>query len=165
MTVCRSCGQTGLQSVLNLGRSPLANVLPSEADLAKPDRMFPLELVWCPACCLVQLTETVPPADLFSEYLYFSSFSDAMLAHARQIAEQLVRERKLNAQSLVLEIGSNDGYLLQYFQQAGIPVLGIEPAANIAQEANRKRVRTMNDFFGATLAETLPKADVRSEEH
>lgn len=160
MTVCRSCGHAELMPVLDLGRSPLANALLLEEDLVTPEPVFPLELVYCPHCTLAQITETVPAEQLFGEYLYFSSHSDAMLTHARQTAEKLIVSRNLGPGSLVMEIGSNDGYLLQHFAKAGVPVLGIEPAQNIAREAVAKGFRTLNAFFTAALAETLPKADV-----
>jgi SAM-dependent methyltransferase len=109
----------------------------------------------------VQITETVPPEELFREYLYFSSFSDFMVDHARALARSLVASRKLGAESLVVEIASNDGYLLQHFVEAGVPVLGIEPARNVAQFAREKRgIPTISEFFGKELAERL-KAEGR----
>src|SRR5205823_13469477 len=107
------------------------------------------------ACSLVQITETVPPEDLFSEYSYFSSFADTAVLSAKQLAERLVRDRSLSAASLVMEIASNDGYLLQHYRDLGVPVLGIEPAANIARVAEARGVPTLCDFFGAALAERL----------
>ena len=114
---------------------------------------------------MVQITETVPPEELFSDYAYFSSFSDTMVAHAKTIAERLIAERKLDASSQVMEVASNDGYLLQWYQKAGVPVLGIEPAANIAKVAIAERqVPTICEFFGLDVAEKLAaeskKADV-----
>ena len=153
---CRSCEQPGLQLILSLGRTPLANALLSEGDLKQPEATFPLDLAWCPSCALVQITETVPPAQLFSDYLYFSSFSETMLAHAQGLATEVVRARRLGAQSLVVEIASNDGYLLQYYQRAGVPVLGIEPARNVAQVAIEERsIPTLVEFFGRELAQRL----------
>lgn len=112
--------------------------------------------MWCPACALVQITETVPPETLFREYAYFSSFSDTMVAHARTIAERLTRQRQLGPGSLVAEVASNDGYLLQWYHQAGVPVLGIEPARNIARVAIEQRgVHTISEFFGRDLAAQL----------
>jgi 2-polyprenyl-3-methyl-5-hydroxy-6-metoxy-1,4-benzoquinol methylase len=105
---------------------------------------------------LVQITETVPPEKLFREYLYFSSFSDTMLGHARALVHSQLRSRNLDSKSLAVEIASNDGYLLQYYKQAGIPVLGIEPAINIAQVAQQTRgIRTLTEFFDLATAERL----------
>jgi SAM-dependent methyltransferase len=108
----------------------------------------------------VQITETIPPEKLFREYLYFSSYSDTMLRHAREHVARLIEMQRLGKESLAIEIASNDGYLLQYFVQAGIPVLGIEPARNVAQAAEARGVRSITEFFGRDLARTLPKADV-----
>src|ERR1700675_1368482 len=110
---CRGCEKAGLELVLSLGGTPLANSLLTEGDLHRPEATFPLDLVFCPSCALVQITETVPPAQLFSDYLYFSSFSETMLAHAQALATEVTRARRLGPQSLVVEIASNDGYLLQ----------------------------------------------------
>ncbi len=163
-TTCRSCNQSGLKTILSLGNTPLANALLTHEQLTQPEPTYPLILVFCPHCALVQITETVPPEILFRDYLYFSSFSDAMLAHARKIAEKLIAARKLGPKSLVMEIASNDGYLLQYFHQAGIPVLGVEPATNIAVVAEKKGIRTVNEFFsdkfGRKLRDKGERADV-----
>jgi SAM-dependent methyltransferase len=153
---CRSCFSNDLQLILSLGRTPLANSLLTAEQLAKPVETYPLDLVFCPACTLVQITETVPPEKLFREYLYFSSFSDTMLSHAQALAEQTIDTRNLNGDSLVVEIASNDGYLLQYYQRKGIAVLGIEPAVNIARVAREERgIPTLPDFFDQGLAERL----------
>jgi len=154
-TRCRSCGSQTLHSVLSLGSTPLANSLLKREELDQPESVFPLELVFCSNCTLVQITETVPPEQLFSNYLYFSSFSETMLQHAEALAKRLIQERHLNECSLVMEIASNDGYLLQEYVTAGIPVLGIEPAQNIARVANEKGIRTRADFFGLALAQQL----------
>ena len=162
-TSCRSCGSSVLDPVLSLGKTPLANALLTEADLDKPEAAFPLDLVFCPACSLVQITEEVPPETMFSDYLYFSSFSETMLGHAKAIAERVVRERKLHKHSLVIEIASNDGYLLQNYVRAGVPVLGIEPAKNIAKVAEEKWIPTLVEFFGKELAAELSEADERAD--
>ncbi|MHB8646955.1 MAG: class I SAM-dependent methyltransferase [Thermomicrobiales bacterium] len=161
-TSCRSCGGT-LQTILSLGRTPLANSLLTATQLAAPEPTYPLDLALCPACSLVQITETVPPEVLFSEYLYFSSFSDTMLHHAEILAKRLVAERQLGAQSLVVEIASNDGYLLQYYRAAGVPVLGIEPARNVARVAAERGIPTVVEFFNEAVARRLAvgqRADV-----
>jgi len=153
--VCRACGQRQLRPVLSLGNQPLANALLTADQLHQPEPKFPLDVVFCPACSLVQITETVPPEMLFRDYLYFSSFSETVLANARAMVADLLATRPLGRNSLVVEIASNDGYLLQYFQQAGIPVLGIEPATNIANVAVEKGIPTLNEFFTADLAGQL----------
>ncbi len=152
---CRSCGGRDGGLILDLGRQPLANNLLRAEDLAKPEPRFPLRLFVCPACWMVQITDLVPPVELFSEYLYFSSFSDAMLEHARSAAARYIGEFGLGPESLVVEIASNDGYLLKNFVQAQIPCLGIEPAANIARVAREQGVETLVEFFGEALARRL----------
>ncbi len=155
---CRLCGEQGLRVVLPLGETPLANaLLPGEGAVEHEER-FPLTLAFCSRCALLQILETVPPEKLFRSYLYFSSFSDTVLRHSEQTAARLTEERKLDASSLVMEIASNDGYLLQYYAQRGIPVLGIEPARNVAKEAEEKRgIRTLCEFFGRDLGARLAR--------
>lgn len=153
--VCRSCGAKQLQQVLDLGLQPLANNLLLPDDLGKAEPRFPLELLVCSQCWLMQIGDLVPPVKLFSEYLYFSSFSDLMLTHARTAAERYIADYGLNAGSRVVEIASNDGYLLKNFVKAGIPALGIEPAANVAKAAQAIGVETLVEFFGKNLAERL----------
>jgi SAM-dependent methyltransferase len=151
---CRSCGGR-LDVFLDLGKTPLANALPRLEDLGRPEPRFPLEVALCAGCALVQITETVPPETLFGEYLYFSSFSTTMLDHAHELANRIVRERKLGGGELVCEIASNDGYLLQWYAQAGIPVLGIEPARNVAKVAVERGIPTECAFFGRETAARL----------
>ena len=162
-TTCRSCGGAHLRPVLSLGRTPLANSLLTAAQRDQPEPTYPLELVFCPDCTLVQITETVPPEQLFSEYLYFSSFSETMLDHARALAVRLTATRPLTAESLVAEIASNDGYLLQYYRQAGVPVLGIEPARNIARVAEERGIPTLAAFFDAAVAQRLAAEGQRAD--
>lgn len=152
---CRSCGSSGLQEIISLGEIPLANSLLGAEQLEEPEARYPLEVVFCPVCSLVQITATVAPELLFRHYLYFSSFSATMLRHSQELAERLIRTRGLGAGSLAVEIASNDGYLLQYFVRAGIPVLGIEPALNIASVAEQRGVPTLTEFFGRELAGKL----------
>jgi hypothetical protein len=154
-TRCRSCGSSDLHLILSLGNTPLANSLLTTEQLNQPEPAYPLDLVFCGHCTLVQITETVPPEQLFSNYLYFSSFSDTMLQHSEKLANHLIQDRQLNEKSLVIEIASNDGYLLQNYVRAGIPSLGIEPASNIAKIANEKGIKTLAEFFGQALAERL----------
>lgn len=156
LPACRSCGERGLASILSLGRMPLANALLSAEQLGEPEETFPLELAFCGRCALVQITETVPPAKLFREYLYFSSYSDTMVEHARHLAEQMISSRHLDESSLVVELASNDGYLLQFYRRAGIPVLGVEPAENVARVAEQERqIPTLREFFDQGVAERL----------
>lgn len=161
---CRGCGRPGLTAILDLGNLPLANSLLTGADLATPEPRVPLVLMFCTDCYLVQIGASVPPARLFEHYLYASSFSDTMLAHARTLVERLIVERRLDAGSQVIEIASNDGYLLQYYKACGIPVLGIEPAANIARMADEKGIPTLVEFFtdelGARMRSKGTVADV-----
>jgi SAM-dependent methyltransferase len=154
---CRSCGGR-LDVFLDLGKTPLANALPLPEDLGRPEPRFPLEVALCAGCALVQITETVPPEVLFSDYLYFSSFSTTMVDHAHSLADRLVRERLLGGGSLVCEIASNDGYLLQWYAKAGVPVLGIEPARNVAQVAVERGIPTECAFFGRETAARLVAA-------
>ena len=147
-----------------MGHTPLANALLAEDQLDAPESIYPLELVLCPECALVQITETVPAEVLFADYAYFSSFSDALLAHAHEIAERMTESRGLTGESQVIELASNDGYLLQYYHQMGIPVLGVEPAANIAEVAVRDRgVRTVCEFFGSDVADKLASEGERAD--
>ncbi|MDQ6709206.1 MAG: class I SAM-dependent methyltransferase [Candidatus Dormibacteraeota bacterium] len=153
--VCRSCGAGGLTPVLSLGVTPLANALLTREQLTDPEPRYPLDLVFCQRCTLVQILETVPPMELFSDYLYFSSYSDTMLRHAQALADRLTAERQLDRESLVVELASNDGYLLQYYQQHGVPVLGIEPAANIARAAIARGIPTLTEFFSRRVGDRL----------
>jgi SAM-dependent methyltransferase len=155
--VCHSCGQTGLITFLSLGNTPLANSLPSKEQLDQPEEIFPLDVALCPGCSLVQITEIVPPEKLFRDYLYFSSFSDTVLQNARDVVERLIPQRHLSSKSLVVELASNDGYLLQYYHQYGIPVLGIEPAVNIARVAVEHGIPTLPEFFSEEVALKLQK--------
>lgn len=162
--VCRSCGEADLELVLSLGRTPLANALLTAEQLEEPEPTYPLDLAFCPHCALVQITETVPPEKLFREYLYFSSFSDTILRHAEEIVGRLIVSRRLNDDSLAVEVASNDGYLLQYYHREGIPVLGIEPAVNVARVAQEERgIRTLCQFFGKQLARQLREDGERAD--
>lgn len=152
---CRSCSGTHGAPVLDLGLQPLANNLLRPGDLQKTEPRFPLRLAVCQSCWLLQILDLVPPVQLFSEYLYFSSFSDLMLRHAKAATEKYISEFGLGPQSRVVEIASNDGYLLQNFVAAKIPCLGIEPAANIAKVAREKGVDTLVEFFTTSLARKL----------
>ena len=152
---CRSCNNPNGSLILDLGVQPLANNLLQPADLSKPEPKFPLRLAVCHSCWLLQIVDLVPAVDLFSEYLYFSSFSDLMLRHAREAATRYINEFSLGKNSLVIEIASNDGYFLKNFKQADVPSLGIEPAKNIAKVAQENGIDTLVEFFGKGLAQNL----------
>jgi hypothetical protein len=153
---CRSCGSARLEIILRLGQMPLANAYLTREELARPEQRYPLDLAFCPSCSLIQITETVPPEVLFREYLYFSSYSDTVVRNAEEIVTRLIASRNLNGNSLAGEIASNDGYLLQFYRHVGIPVLGFEPATNVAKVAIQDRgIRTLCEFFGADLARRL----------
>src|SRR4051812_6325036 len=152
---CRSCAGSKGKLILDLGLQPLANNLLKPEDLAKPEPKFPLRLAICESCWLLQILDLVPPVQLFTEYVYFSSFSDLMVSHSREAAERYVQEFSLRSDSLIVEVASNDGYFLTNFQQCGIPCLGIEPAGNIATVAQAKGIETIVDFFSVDLAKRL----------
>src|SRR5687768_10804881 len=125
LDACRSCGSADLHAVLSLGEMPLANALLTEDQLALEEDRYPLAVAMCASCALVQLTETVPPDELFVEYAYFSSSSSPMVAHALELVERTIGDRGLDGSDLVVEIASNDGYLLKHYLDKGVPVFGI----------------------------------------
>jgi len=152
---CRFCS-TGLQrTFVDLGLSPLCETYPSAADLNRGETYHPLHVYVCEKCWLVQLEEYETPQQIFSEYAYFSSFSDSWLKHCDKYCETMKARFGLDKQSFVVEVASNDGYLLQYFVKRDVPVLGIEPAANVAKVAVEKGVPTLVRFFGTQLAREL----------
>jgi SAM-dependent methyltransferase len=159
---CRSCGSLDVETVLSLGETPLANSLVAPEHVDEPEPTFPLDLAFCPSCSLVQITETVPPDVLFRDYVYFSSYSDTMLRHAADIADELVAERGLGPKSLVVEAASNDGYLLAFYRERGVRVLGIEPARNVAAVAEERGIPTIAEFFDSSLAERLVDEGMRA---
>lgn len=148
MRKCLGCAEPLPPAFLDLGNTPLANSYLEPSGDSQIEAVFPLAVVFCPACFLVQLSETVPPEKMFKDYLYFSSYSESFLVHAHAMCEELSGRFKLGRDSRVLEVASNDGYLLQYFKAKGIPVLGVEPASNIADESRRRGIQTLNCFFG-----------------
>jgi SAM-dependent methyltransferase len=153
---CRSCGSAPLEVFLRLGELPLPDALLREDQLGEPEPRYPLDLAFCPACALVQILESVPPERLFVDnYLYFSSYSEDLLRHAREEALALAQELRLDRDSLVVEIASNDGYLLRNFVELGVPVLGVDPAPAQADAAEAAGVPTLREFFGTDLARRL----------
>jgi SAM-dependent methyltransferase len=156
-TSCLGCRATALHPVLSLGEQPPANALTDEPTPLGEHR-YPLDLVVCERCSLVQLTVSVPPEELFSDYPYFSSYSPTLVASARHLVGRLVDARHLGEGDLAMEIGSNDGYLLQHYQQRGVDVLGIDPAENVAEAARARGVPTRCAYFGVEVA-----ADIAAE--
>jgi SAM-dependent methyltransferase len=152
---CRFCGAPLCTTFCNLGTSPLSNAYLVPERLKEPEVFYPLHAFVCEECYLVQLPQLHKPEEIFSDYAYFSSYSDSWLAHARRYAGEMMDRLALGPSSQVVEIASNDGYLLRYFRDAGIPVLGIEPAENVAQVAREAGVPTLMAFFGAACAERL----------
>ncbi|HUR83163.1 MAG TPA: class I SAM-dependent methyltransferase [Thermoanaerobaculia bacterium] len=152
---CRFCGATLSAVFADLGVQPLSNAYLRSDQLMEAEPFYPLLAQVCGRCFLVQVPAVVTPEHLFSDYVYFSSVSDAWLAHARAYCETIRKRLELGPQSQVVEIASNDGYLLQYFRDAGIPVLGIEPAANIGAVAREKGIETWTTFFGTAAARQI----------
>ena len=160
---CRICGAALTQTFVDLGMSPLANSYIKTDGLNEMEPFYPLHVRLCATCFLVQLEPVARPEEIFSDYLYFSSYSDSWLEHARVYTDTVTRRFGLNSQNRVVEIASNDGYLLQYFVAKGIPVLGIEPARNVAQEAIRRGIATEVRFFGNSTARDLISAGPRAD--
>jgi len=161
---CRSCGSTALEPILSLGEVPLADGLVDPSTMNGPDSRYPLDVVFCGGCSLVQLLQTVSPDLLFDEtYVYFSSFSDELLRHSRENAERLIASRGLGQTSLVVEIASNDGYMLRNFAERRIGVLGIDPAPGPAQAAEAIGIPTIRRFFGTELAKDLRAEGKRAD--
>ena len=160
---CRFCDQALRHTFVDLGMSPLCEsyVPPERADAMEP--FYPLHARVCDGCLLVQLGNYVPAEDIFTEYAYFSSYSDSWVAHARRYAEMAIERFGLDEDSLIVEVASNDGYLLQHFVDRGIPALGIEPAANVAEAARARGVETIVEFFGRELATRLAGEDRRAD--
>ncbi|HDY76053.1 MAG TPA: methyltransferase domain-containing protein, partial [Candidatus Marinimicrobia bacterium] len=154
--ICRSCGYADLKPIFSLGQTPLADALLTEKQLGLPELSVPLDWVFCPSCSLVQITEAVSPEILFRRnYPYFSSVSNTLLKHFRESAEELIKSKRLNSKSLVVEAASNDGYMLRNFAKKNIPVLGIDPAERPAQVAQKSGIPTLCTFFGKNLARQL----------
>lgn len=152
---CRLCGTTLRHSFVDLGMSPLCESFLKASELDAMEPFFPLHALVCGECFLVQLKEYVSPEHIFREYAYFSSYSTSWVAHAKTYCEMIAKRLGLGAGSLAVELASNDGYLLQHFLPLGVPVLGIEPAANVAEVAIAKGVPSITEFFGVTLAQRL----------
>ncbi|HWB14671.1 MAG TPA: class I SAM-dependent methyltransferase [Pirellulales bacterium] len=160
---CRFCREPLADVFVDLGMSPLCESYLPARQLDQPETFYPLCVYVCRGCLLVQLPQYVSAAEIFSEYAYFSSYSDSWLRHARRYVDEMVDRYRLGPSSQVVEIASNDGYLLQYFVERKIPSLGIEPAANVAQAAMARGVPTVVKFFGRQTAEELVEQRVRAD--
>jgi SAM-dependent methyltransferase len=153
--ICRSCGGTDGRTIIDLGHQPLANALVGHDDLALADPRYPLHARVCTTCLLVQVQDVVPAEQIFSNYVYFSSYSSSWVEHARRFAHHAIERLALGATSQVVEVASNDGYLLKHFIGRGIPVRGVDPAANVVEVARRSGVPTECAFFGRDTARRL----------
>ena len=152
---CRSCGAELRHTFVDLGETPLANAYLSASDLKKPEPRYPLHARVCDTCFLVQVESAVPAEEIFGDYAYFSSYAESWVEHARRFAHAAIERFDLGRDSLVVEVASNDGYLLKHFVDAGVPVLGVEPAANVAEVAVAAGVPTEVRFFGEGFAREL----------
>lgn len=152
---CRFCGASLEITLVDLGATPLANAYVEPAGADVPDQLYPLHARLCTSCFLVQVDDVVPPDEIFGDYAYFSSYSDSWVEHARRFAVAATARLALDATSLVMELASNDGYLLRHFAGLGVPTLGVEPAKNVAVVAQDAGIETVVDFFGSSLAEAL----------
>jgi len=153
--LCRFCGADLRRTFVDLGMSPLCQTCPTAADLSRGEVYYPLKVYLCEQCWLVQLEQLQTPENIFSEYAYFSSYSDSWLTHSKNYCDKMISRLGLDENSFVVEVASNDGYLLQYFVQRNVPALGIEPAANVATVAVENGVPTLTRFFGTELAKEL----------
>lgn len=152
---CRFCATPLRHTFVDLGMSPLCETYPSREQLSRGEMYYPLHVYVCEDCFLVQLEAYSSPEAIFSDYPYYSSYSDSWLRHAEEYCERMIAQLHLSGASLVVEAGSNDGYLLQYFVRRGVPSLGIDPAANVARAASEKGVPTLTQFFGEAAAREL----------
>ncbi|HWB93539.1 MAG TPA: class I SAM-dependent methyltransferase [Puia sp.] len=161
---CRFCKTELTHVFIDLGNAPASNSFLGREQLNEPEIFYPLKVFTCPSCFLVQVDEYKKSTTIFdNQYVYFSSFSTSWLEHSRKYTEQMTTRFGFDNQSLVVELASNDGYLLQYFKQAGIPVLGIEPTANTARVAIGKGIDTVVDFFGTALAKRLAAENKKAD--
>jgi SAM-dependent methyltransferase len=160
---CRFCGTELKHTFCDLGMSPLSNSYLSAEQAQAMEPFYPLHTYVCAECYLVQLQEFESPAHIFSDYAYFSSYSDSWLAHAKSYTENMIARFRFDASSQVVEIASNDGYLLQYFKEQGVPVLGVEPAANVAEVARQKGIPSRVQFFGVATATELASEGLHAD--
>ncbi len=161
--ICRFCDAPLRHRFCDLGLNPLSNAFIRKQDLSLIEPFYPLQADVCEQCLLVQVPQFESPARIFSDYAYFSSYSDSWLAHCEVFANEAIARFKLEKQSRVVEIASNDGYLLQFFLRAGVPVLGVEPAANVAMAAQANGIDTLVEFFGQELATKMAAEGKRAD--
>lgn len=155
---CRLCGHAGLQSVLDLGATPPCELFLTEDQLGMPEMTYPLHLTVCPSCLLLQIPALILPEETFSEYAYYSSYSDSWVEHAKGFVRDALSRLGLGRDSFVVEVASNDGYLLQHVVAAGVPCLGIEPSVNVSEAARARDVPTRTDFLDETVAKEVVAA-------
>src|SRR5579863_8022298 len=160
---CHFCAMPLRHTFVDLGMSPLCESFLNAGQLNQMEPFYPLHVFVCERCFLVQLQEYVSVESIFEEYAYFSSYSESWLAHAKDYTEKMISRFALGPQSHVVEVASNDGYLLQYFVAAGVPALGIDPAANVAAVAVKKGVPTLVRFFGRETAAELVAGGKRAD--
>lgn len=163
MPTCRFCGTDLHDTIIDLGTSPLSNAFVPRDRSGKFEIYYPLQLWICHGCGLVQLEEFSKPENIFSEYAYFSSFSQSWLEHAKRYVNHMMSNYGITPESQVIEIGSNDGYLLQFFKQNGVNPLGVDPSHNVAAVANRKGIQTEVAFFGVNKARELVSRGIRAD--
>ena len=156
-TACRHCGAPLELTVVDLGKSPLCQTVLTDDELERGESFYPLHVRVCERCWLAQIPELAAPEEIFGEYAYFSAYSDSWVEHARRYVEEMCARLALGPESLVVELASNDGYLLQHFLPKGVPVLGVEPAQNVAEAAVARGVETITEFFGAELGARLAR--------
>lgn len=160
---CRFCNTLLTKTFVDLGMSPLSNAFLKKEQLNCMEKFYPLHAYICDSCLLVQLEQFESPEQIFDDYAYFSSYSESWLSHAKDYTNSMVEKFNFNQNSLVIELASNDGYLLQYFQAKNITVLGIEPASNVAKVAQEKGINTLTKFFGVKTAQELVKKDKKAD--
>lgn len=160
---CRFCGHELSQTFCDLGMSPLSNAFVRAQSLPDMERFYPLHAYVCDACLLVQLEEFASPEEIFDDYFYFSSYSESWLRHCEKYVNQMTEQLGLGRSSQVVEVASNDGYLLKYFKIRDVPVLGIEPAANVARVAREQGIETLSKFFGTGTARELVSGGIRAD--
>ena len=160
---CRICKNNKLEKVLDLGGMPLANAFLDKNQIEQKESSYPLRVVWCKSCGLLQIDEIVPPEILFRNYVYVSGTSEALRKHFECLAMEVVNNFKLNNESLVIDIGSNDGTLLEEFKKLGLKVIGVEPAVNIAKIAEENGITTINEFFSENIARKIVKNNGKAD--
>lgn len=163
LKACRICGNKKMHFFLSLGSMPIPNGFLTKKDLKKPEPHYPLGVYVCEKCWLVQLTHVIPADIMFKNYLYIPSTSTTMLRHFKLLAKDIIKKYNLNKGDLVIDVGSNDGTLLGFFKEEEIPVLGIDPASNLAQVARLKGIDTIDDFFNVSLAKKIVKEKGRAK--